>query len=494
MFPMMIYTKCIWKLQVIITQILQKLNKNVDFFTICVILDVRKTSVQAESLLMLGDTVTNFWRLFMKKKKFFSLLLAGVLAVSSVTAVSASTEDEIAYVREQKAAAESGLAQAEASISSLEGKKQELENYLAELDAQYNELTNSVAELEAEAAAKEEELKQVQAELEKAKETARKQYEAMKIRIVYMYENGGSSMLEMLLSARNLSEFLNQAENVSQISQYDRDMLKKYEEVQNNIKAQEDQVEEESQAIEELKSQKVAKQQEVQDMAANTSASITSYVNEISATRAEAGALMAEINNADNSISSLLAQAEAEKAAAAAEAEREAAAEVSSEGEGYSDFDPEADTMDSSDSSTSSTSIVEEELYGSTDGTYEDETYAEDTYEEDNGSMETTESTEDTSGSSGQGTYLGNFRLTGYCNCAQCCGTAGNATASGTTPVAGHTVAMAGVPFGTQLLINGTVYTVEDLGTPYGHVDIFFDSHEDALNFGSQYADVYQLN
>ena len=56
-------------------------------------------------------------------------------------------------------------------------------------------------------------------------------------------------------------------------------------------------------------------------------------------------------------------------------------------------------------------------------------------------------------------------------------------------PSAGHTVAMAGVPFGTQLLINGTVYTVEDLGTPYGHVDIYFGSHEEALSFGLQYAD-----
>ena len=53
---------------------------------------------------------------------------------------------------------------------------------------------------------------------------------------------------------------------------------------------------------------------------------------------------------------------------------------------------------------------------------------------------------------------------------------------------------MGGVPFGTQLLINGVVYTVEDRGTPYGHVDIFFDSHSEALNFGLQYADVYQLN
>ena len=53
---------------------------------------------------------------------------------------------------------------------------------------------------------------------------------------------------------------------------------------------------------------------------------------------------------------------------------------------------------------------------------------------------------------------------------------------------------MNGVPFGTKLRINGTVYTVEDRGVPYGHVDVYFEKHEDALAFGKMYADVYQVN
>jgi len=89
--------------------------------------------------------------------------------------------------------------------------------------------------------------------------------------------------------------------------------------------------------------------------------------------------------------------------------------------------------------------------------------------------------------------YLGNFTLTAYCNCARCCGTAGNATASGVMPTSNHTVAMGGIDFGTKLLINGTVYTVEDRGTPYGHVDIFMDSHSEALQFGMGSADVYLI-
>ena len=91
--------------------------------------------------------------------------------------------------------------------------------------------------------------------------------------------------------------------------------------------------------------------------------------------------------------------------------------------------------------------------------------------------------------------YLGNFKLTAYCKCSKCCGKwSGSPTASGTTPSQGRTVAMSGVPFGTKLLINGHVYTVEDRGTPYGHVDIYHYSHSDANAFGRQYADVYKVN
>ena len=53
---------------------------------------------------------------------------------------------------------------------------------------------------------------------------------------------------------------------------------------------------------------------------------------------------------------------------------------------------------------------------------------------------------------------------------------------------------MAGVPFGTKLVIGGLIYTVEDRGTPYGHVDIYFSNHQAASNFGRKYADVYLVN
>ena len=87
--------------------------------------------------------------------------------------------------------------------------------------------------------------------------------------------------------------------------------------------------------------------------------------------------------------------------------------------------------------------------------------------------------------------YLGTYKLTAYCNCSTCCGQwAGGPTASGTYPTAGRTVAC-DLPFGTQVSINGHIYTVEDRGVGGNHIDIYFASHSEALAFGMQYADVY---
>ena len=439
------------------------------------------------------------------KKKAISLLLAGILTFSMGTPVFA-TESEIADMQAQKQEAESNLAQTQSDISSMESKKQELESYLADLNTQYEELTNTISELSIQAGEKENQLKQIRAELKKAKKAEKKQYEDMKLRIQYMYENGGTSALETLLSSKDLAEFLNNAESVSKISQYDRNMLDQYVNLQNNIQEQDTAAEEEKQSIDALLAERSSKKQEVQELTASTSDNIASYVDQISASQEEAAALTEQINNADNSIALLVQQAEEEKAAreaAEAKAAEEAAeAKAAEEAAAQAEESNDAEESSSQDEDTSEDYVedtVSEDISEDTsDEEYTEETDSSDDSEDADTSSDSEaaseEQTSSESSDSSQGKYLGNFTLTAYCNCAQCCGTAGNLTASGTVPTAGRTVAMAGVPFGTQLLINGTVYTVEDLGTPYGHVDIYFDNHSDALSFGLQTAEVYQLN
>ncbi len=96
---------------------------------------------------------------------------------------------------------------------------------------------------------------------------------------------------------------------------------------------------------------------------------------------------------------------------------------------------------------------------------------------------------------SDNGNYVGTFRLTAYCPCSICCGSNTGITAIGTVPVQGRTIAAdpSVLPYGTVVYIDGYgTYTVEDCGNFSSNtIDIFFDSHSVAYDFGVQYADVY---
>jgi 3D (Asp-Asp-Asp) domain-containing protein len=87
---------------------------------------------------------------------------------------------------------------------------------------------------------------------------------------------------------------------------------------------------------------------------------------------------------------------------------------------------------------------------------------------------------------------LGVWKLTAYCPCEKCNGR-GRAwkTASGAPMVVGRTVAVGGLPFGTELMINGQTYVVEDRGVHGRHVDILHESHAAANRFGIQRAEVF---
>lgn len=87
----------------------------------------------------------------------------------------------------------------------------------------------------------------------------------------------------------------------------------------------------------------------------------------------------------------------------------------------------------------------------------------------------------------------GRYKVTAYCSCARCCGKTNGITASGTRATANHTVAAPSTfAFGTQLVINGKTYTVEDRGGAIqgNRIDIYMNSHSEALAWGVRYLDV----
>ena len=89
--------------------------------------------------------------------------------------------------------------------------------------------------------------------------------------------------------------------------------------------------------------------------------------------------------------------------------------------------------------------------------------------------------------------YLGDWTISFYCNCSQCCGSwSGGPTASGAMPTPWYTVATGDLPFGTILYIDGLgTFEVQDRGTSYGWADVFVSDHGEALANGLQTRAVY---
>lgn len=401
------------------------------------------------------------------KKKISTLLLAGMLSVSMAAApvYGSSTQKKITDAKNAKQEQQKQLDDTQDKLNSLEAKKGNLESYMKELDKQFSELEENLLELQKQSEEAKDELEALQKELAKAEAEEEEQYASMKLRIQYMYENADQSYITMFLEARTFSEFLSQAENMSQLTKYDREMLEKYKKTTKEIKEKEASIKEQQEQLEQLKQESLDKQDEISTIMKTTHAQIASYESEISAQESNVKNLMSKIEGQQETINNLIKQQKDEEAAEAlAQKEKE-------EQEAQNNSQNQKPSSQNTQNTQKPAENVQQKP-------------SENTQTQNQGSSQ------DTS----KGKYLGNFRLTAYCACASCCGVSTGITASGTVATQGRTVAMYGVPFGTKLLINGTVYTVEDRGTAYGHVDIFFNSHADALRFGSQRADVYQVN
>lgn len=94
---------------------------------------------------------------------------------------------------------------------------------------------------------------------------------------------------------------------------------------------------------------------------------------------------------------------------------------------------------------------------------------------------------------------LGEFQVTAYCPCSKCCGEwADGITYTGTVATENHTIAVDPyvIPLGSTVEINGTEYVAEDIGGAINgnRIDIFFESHETALEWGIQYHEIFLIN
>ena len=157
----------------------------------------------------------------------------------------------------------SDISTVESKIKELKNSKSNLQSYINQLDGQMNTLSSQIKKLEDDIAATEDDIAARTEELEKAEADAQDQYEMMKTRICYLYENGNPSMLAAFLEADSMADMINRVEYARQVSEYDQRMMQKLSDTMQDIKEQKEALEEEKQEQEDLLSEVQAQKQAV---------------------------------------------------------------------------------------------------------------------------------------------------------------------------------------------------------------------------------------
>ncbi len=217
--------------------------------------------------------------------------------------------------KKEKEALEQQLANAKKTLSNLKESKGGIEENLRELHASLIQISERIAGLEQQLAQKNNELEAARIELAGARENADRQYQDMKVRIQFMYENGQSTFMEMLLSSGTIAEFLNSAEYISQIEQYDRSKLEEYQSVIARVEAAEAQLEKDYEEIEILKADVEEEKAAVAELMRQRETELAGIKNNISEAMSEAEYFEAELKAAEELIAEII-RIEAEKRAA----------------------------------------------------------------------------------------------------------------------------------------------------------------------------------
>lgn len=230
----------------------------------------------------------------MRKKKIAVLAAAAALTLGTVFS-SYATSKAIEDAKKKVSSMEEEKKKVESTLKELEGKKSDTAAYVKELDRNLSALAGELTKLEGDISQKEEQIEEAKVELETAKITENRQYEDMKLRIQYMYENGQTGLLESMMQSESIAELLNRAEYASQITSYDRKMLEEYRKTRQEVALKEEALKTEHQELLTLQDSTKAKQSSVKTLMASKEAELASYETKIASAQGEIDQYNADI-------------------------------------------------------------------------------------------------------------------------------------------------------------------------------------------------------
>ncbi len=176
-------------------------------------------------------------------KRFLSVLLlvsmfvsAGLAGGKSVAETDVSELDsQIQKAEEAKKQAEKRVKDLKEEIAELENNKGDILEYVKKVDKKMEKVSETISDLRKQINAARNSLVTLKKELKEAQAVEKVQYETMKKRIKYMYENGSGAYMDVVFSASSLADFLNRSEYIEKISKYDTNLFEQYTKLKKDV-------------------------------------------------------------------------------------------------------------------------------------------------------------------------------------------------------------------------------------------------------------------
>lgn len=255
----------------------------------------------------------------MKNKRLIAALMVVTLCFSQF---SVALADKKTDAQNKKKEAEENLNKQNEEIDEIEQEQQRIQNEIEQLDSELVQVMIDLSTLEEELAVKQDELAQTKEDLEQAKADEESQYQAMKKRIQFMYENEDSTLLSSILESENISDLLNRVEYFNEIYDYDRELLVTYQETKKQVAALEEQQEAEIAELEQTQVEYQAAAENFQNMIASKQSSLEGFDEKLK----QAQELAAQYQDTISAQSTIIANEEARE-----EAERVAAQQAAAQ-------------------------------------------------------------------------------------------------------------------------------------------------------------------
>ena len=179
-------------------------------------------------------------------------------------------------------------------INSLESQSSSLESELQGINDDILALSEEISGTQMQLEILNGEIERTSDELAEAEENENKQYDDMKTRIKYMYEHGNATLLEMLFTAENMTDFLNKADFIENLSAYDRQALDDLKAVHQEIEDHQETLAAQQASLTELQTDLQTQQEALQAKAQETSTNLADVQSRLEEARAEEARRIAE--------------------------------------------------------------------------------------------------------------------------------------------------------------------------------------------------------